>query len=119
MTERRDIGSRLENWGAWARERARGGISPTAAFCDRLRREAMGDLCGPGGNRRRLDDVDAVVIEGAILQLAEMQRLLLKLCYVEQSPPEFVARRCRFKVRDFVSAFRSAQRAVECVAEIS
>lgn len=119
MTERHDIGSRLENWGAWARERARGGISPTAAFCDRLKREAMGDLGGGAGPGKQLDETDAEVIEDAILQLPQQQRRLLKLCYVDQSPPEYVARKCRFPLRDFVSIFRSAQRAAECAAEIS
>lgn len=114
MTERKDIGARLENWGAWARERARGGISPTAVYCDRLRREAMGDMTG-GAGLRRLDDVDAERIEAAVLRLLDGHRRLLKLCYVDQSPPEYVARQCRFRVREFVQRFRHAQREVDRV----
>jgi hypothetical protein len=118
LTERRDIGSRLENWGRWARERAQAGISPTGVYCERLKKAALGDLGRGSDERRKVDEVDAKVMEDAILTLADWQVLLLKLCYVEGSPPEYVARKCRFKVRDFTPIFRSTQRAAECAAEI-
>lgn len=119
MTEHRDIGWRLENWGRWARERVQPGISPTGKYCDQLRRLAVGDLSHVSDERRRMDEQDAAIVEDAILTLKDWQILLLKLCYVTGSPPEYVARKCRFRVQDFVVIFRSTQRLVECAAEIT
>jgi DNA-directed RNA polymerase specialized sigma24 family protein len=114
VTERKDIGARLENWGRWAREVARGGISPTGVYCERMRKAAMGDLAG-GSDRQRVDDADAELIEAAVLRLLDGHRKMLKLCYVDQSPPEYVARKCGFRVREFVERFRHAQFEVERV----
>lgn len=114
MTQRKDIGLRLENWGRWSREFARGGVSPTAVYCDRMRKAALGDL-GGGSDRHPLDEADAQLVEVAVLRLLDGHRKLLKLCYVDQSPPEYVARRCCFRVREFVERFRHAQREVDRV----
>lgn len=119
--ERRDIGSRLENWGRWstANER-RPGKSPTAAFCDRLRLEAEGDTSKGPDERRRIDEADALLIERAMRGLETKQRMLLWWCYIKQAPPEVVCRKTGIPNRpatEFVRVFRAAQEAVEDAAD--
>lgn len=118
MTERRDIGSRLENWARVYRVTHRAGISPTAAFCDHLRREALGEGASP--ERRGPDEADASAIEAGMQHLATRDRLLLYWCYIQQAHPGEVCRKLAIAHRPatvFVNAFRDAQRAIEAIVE--
>jgi hypothetical protein len=118
LTERRDIGSRLENWARVYRDTTRAGISPTGAFCDQLRREAEGEK--PQAERRRVDEADAALLERGMRELETKHRLLLYWCYVRQAMPEVVCRKCSIAHRPatvFITLFRQAQRAIESVVE--
>ncbi|TWI69043.1 hypothetical protein IP91_00108 [Pseudoduganella lurida] len=117
MTERRDIGSRLENWSRWAltRER-RPAASQTGAICDAMRRAAEGSASSTL-ERRTIDEDDAWLLERAMPKLETKHRLMLWWCYIRQAPPEVVCRKTGIPQRpatEFVSAFRQAQAAVEC-----
>lgn len=118
--ERRDIGLRLENWSRWATAGTRTiGVSPTGAYCDRLRREALGDE-PKQGERRQVDEADALLIERAMPKLDTRTRMLLYWCYIKQAQPEVVCRKMSIAHRPatvFVDQFRQAQAAIE--AEIS
>jgi hypothetical protein len=118
LTERRDIGSRLENWARVYRDTTRVGISPTGAFCDQLRREAEGEK--PATERRRLDEADAALIERGMRELETKHRMLLYWCYIRQADPNVVCRRMSIAHRPatvFVNLFRQAQRAIELIVE--
>ncbi len=119
--ERRDIGSRLENWARWNNAGSRTiGVSPTGAYCDRLRREALGDE-PKQGERRTIDETDALLIERAMPKLETRTRMLLYWCYIKQARPEIVCSRIGIPSRpatEFVTAFRDAQAAVERGAEL-
>lgn len=118
MTERRDIGSRLENWARVYRDTTRAGISPTGAYCDQLRREALGEQ--PAPERRRVDEADAALIERSMRELETKHRLMLYWCYIRQVQPEVVCRKLSIAHRPatvFVNLFRQAQRAIETAAE--
>ena len=114
--ERRDIGLRLENWSRWATAGTRTiGVSPTGAYCDRLRREALGDE-PKQGERRQVDEADALLIERAMPKLDTRTRMLLYWCYIKQAQPEVVCRKMSIAHRPatvFVEQFRQAQAAVE------
>lgn len=112
--DRRDIGSRLENWARVYRPQRQIGVSPTGKFCDQLQREAEGER--PGGERRKVDQVDAEAIEHAMRLLSWRDRNMLVLCYIEQKRPEAVCRVLGLSHRPatvFINAFRQAQGAVE------
>lgn len=114
MTERRDIGGRLENWGRVYRTSRPVGVSPTGKFCDQLQREAEGEK--PSGERRKVDEADAHAIELAMRHITRRDRLMLRYCYIDQSRPEEVCRKLSIAHRPatvFVNAFRAAQHAVE------
>lgn len=114
MTERRDIGARLENWARVYRPSRTIGVSPTGAFCDHLKREALGEQ--PTGERRKVDEEDAHAIECAMRHLAPRDRALLRLCYIDQAQPEVVCRKLSIAHRPatvFVGLFRQAQAAIE------
>ncbi|KQQ94981.1 hypothetical protein [Massilia sp. Leaf139] len=116
--ERRDIGSRLENWARVYRDTYRIGISATGAFCDQLRREALGEIGSP--ERRALDDADAEVIELAMRTLETKHRMMIWWCYIKQAHPGEVCRSLSIAHRPvtvFTTAFRAAQLAVEKAAE--
>ena len=118
MTERRDIGSRLENWAKVFRDTTRVGISPTGAYCDQLRREAEGEK--PAPERRKVDEVDAALIERGMRELETKHRMLLWWCYIKQAQPEVVCRKMAIAHRPatvFVNLFRDAQRAIQSVVE--
>lgn len=113
MTERRDIGSRLENWARVYHDNPRPGLSPTAAFCEQLRREAEGDRSAP--ERRKLDEDDAVLIERGMRAIETKHRLMLWWCYIKQAHPGEVCRNMRIPYKPaavFVRAFRDAQDAI-------
>lgn len=99
MTERRDIGSRLENW--------------ARLFCQPRNDAAPYD-------QRAFDVDDALLLDGAMTGLPTAQRCLLWWCYVRQEPAEKVCGRLGIAQRPathFIDAFRAAQQAVE--AEIA
>jgi hypothetical protein len=119
LTERRDIGSRLENWARVYRDTIRQGTSPTAAFCDHLRREAEGDTSA-SPERRKIDEADAHAIERGMRELETKYRLILWWCYIKQAQPEVVCRKVGIAHRPatvFVNLFRQAQAAIESVVE--
>ena len=116
MTERRDIGARLENWARAYRPTRTIGVSATGAFCDRLEREANGEK--PTGERRTVDEQDAHAIEMAMRHLSRRDRLMLRYCYIDQARPEEVCRKLSIAHRPatvFVTVFRQAQAAIELV----
>jgi hypothetical protein len=118
LTERRDIGSRLENWARVFRDTTRAGISPTGAYCDQLRREALGEQ--PTPERRKLDEADAALIERGMRELETKHRMMLYWCYIRQADPNVVCRRMSIAHRPatvFVNLFRQAQRAIESIVE--
>ena len=114
--ERRDIGLRLENWCRWATAGTRTiGVSPTGAYCDRLRREALGDE-PKQGERRQVDEADALLVERAMPKLDTRTRMLLYWCYIKQAQPEVVCRKMSIAHRPatvFVEQLRQAQAAVQ------
>ena len=118
--ERRDIGLRLENWSRWATAGTRTiGVSPTGAYCDRLRREALGDE-PKQGDRRQVDETDALLIERAMPKLDTRTCMLLYWCYIKQAQPEVVCRKMSIAHRPatvFVEQFRQAQAAVQCLLD--
>jgi DNA-directed RNA polymerase specialized sigma24 family protein len=119
LTERRDIGSRLENWARVYQDRPRQGISPTAAYCDQLRREAEGDTSA-SPERRKIDEDDAHAIERGMRELDTKHRLILWWCYIRGAPMEVVCRKVSIAHRPatiFINLFRDAQRAIESVVE--
>lgn len=115
--ERREIGARLENWARWATETDRMiGTSPTAMMIDRAKR-AAGIVEQPTGERRQVDEADALRLERAMRNLSEQHRLLLWWCYIRQAQPEVVCRKMSIAHRPatvFIDFFRQAQAAVEC-----
>ena len=118
MTERRDIGSRLENWARVYHDRPRPGLSPTAKFCDQLRREAEGEQAQ--AKRRKVDQEDAARIEAGMRLLETKHRRMLYHCYILQDRPEAVCRKLSLAHRPatvFVNAFRQAQGAIESAAK--
>jgi hypothetical protein len=118
LNERRDIGSRLENWSRCYRDTYRAGISPTAAFCDRLRREAEGE--GASVERRKVDEVDAELLERGMRKLSTPHRMILWWCYIKQAQPEIVCRKMAIAHKPatvFIDKFREAQRAIESIVE--
>lgn len=118
MTEqRRDIGSRLENWARVYRPTRTIGVSATGKFCDQLQREAEGEKSS--GERRKADEADAHAIELAMRHITRRDRLLLRYCYIDQSRPEEVCRKLSIAHRPatvFVTVFRQAQAAVDLMA---
>lgn len=114
MTQRKDIGLRLENWARWATAySSRGADCMTGAICESLRRAALGDVWSGHEVRDRIDSRDAERIQLAMPKIDQADRWLLHWCYIKQERPEVVARLCRFPIREFVQRFRAAQRAVE------
>lgn len=114
--DRREIGARLENWSRWATERERDiESSPTARMIDRAKREA-GIIEERTGERRDIDEHDALRLEQAMRHLTTQHRMLLWWCYIRQAQPEVVCRKMSIAHRPatlFVDMFRQAQGAVE------
>ena len=117
--ERREIGLRLENWARWATETDRTiGSSGTAKMIDRAKREA-GIVEERSGERRNVDEADALLLERAMRDLATDHRMLLWWCYIRQAQPEVVCRKLSIAHRPatvFINLFRQAQAAVEALA---
>lgn len=118
--DRREIGARLENWSRWATERERDiESSPTARMIDRAKREA-GIIEERTGERRDIDEHDALRLEQAMRHLTTQHRMLLWWCYIRQAQPEVVCRKMSIAHRPatlFVDMFRQAQGAVESLAD--
>lgn len=114
--DRRDIGARLENWARWATECERDiASSPTARMIDRAKR-AAGIVEERTGERRDVDDHDALRLEQAMRHLTTQHRMLLWWCYIRQAQPEVVCRKMTIAHRPatvFIDLFRQAQGAVE------
>jgi len=95
LTERKDIGWRLENWARWATARGRRGADcMTGAICDSMRRSALGDVWSGHEVSAGIDAKDASRIQMAMPRIPIAQRVLLNWCYIEQARPEVVARKC-------------------------
>lgn len=121
MTQRKDIGARLESWARWATARAsRGADSMTGAVCERMRRAALGDVWSGHDVQETPDERDAIAIERGMRELPTDQRLLLWWCYIRQAPPEVICRKLSIPVRPasvFVAQFRAAQAAIEQIVD--
>lgn len=118
MTERKDIGTRLENWGRWCTARAgRGADCMTGAICESMRKAALGNVWSGHDQRDATDEQDAVLIERGMRDLPDAQRLLLWWCYIKQQHPGYVARKLSFPVAEFVERFRAAQEAIEDIVD--
>jgi hypothetical protein len=93
--ERRDIGSRLENWGRLY-HRHDGAHQPR--------------------ERRTFDQDDAQLVDRCMSVLPMLQRSLLWWCYVHRETPDQVCRRLGIAHRPalhFIESFRLAQTAIE------
>ncbi|MFK3738966.1 hypothetical protein [Massilia sp. TN1-12] len=113
------IHERLQNWARWANAKERFiARSATAAFCDRLKKEA-GLLESFSDERRRMDDEDAYLIELSLFHLRGTQKAILRMHYVEGRAWQPIMRVLQFPVRRelFESLLRTAQAAVELMVE--
>jgi hypothetical protein len=123
VTERKDIGARLEAWARWATSRTRGGADcMTGAVCEGMRRAELGDVWSGHTVRDNLDDdtADAIRIQRGMVHLSLQHRLVLNWTYIEQARPEVVCRMCNIPVRpisEFVRIFRDAQAAIEDIVD--
>lgn len=125
MTERKDIAVRLENWAKWVSAgslRRGGGECMTGVVCERMRRNALGDVWSGHEVREPTDHdpVDAKRIQQAMPHIELRHRFMLQYTYVNGHPPEMVCRLLRIPVRpisEFVKAFRDAQTAIEKVID--
>lgn len=116
MNDRRDIGSRLENWARWATLTSGpvAAASQTGAICERLRKAELGSA-GSNDERRKIDEDDALLLEMGMRKLKTFDRLLLWWCYIDQARPEVVCRKLsipRQPPSEFVRLFRTAQGAI-------
>lgn len=122
MTEREDIGLRLENWARWATARgSRGADCMTGAICEGMRKAALGNVWSGHEVRDQIDEPDAMRIEVGMRQLAVQHRLMLHWCYIVQARPEVVCRKLSIAVRPasvFVTLFREAQEAIEEATDV-
>ena len=121
VTERKDIGSRLEQWARWCLSRPhRGADSMTGAICESMRKAALGNVWSGHDVRDPVDEADAVAIEKAMRKLPVPQRLLLHWCYIEKARPEVICRKLSIPSRpasEFTDRFQAAQEAIEDLVE--
>jgi len=116
QVERRSIGRRLENWGAWANMGSRGGSGAdcmTGVICDNMRRNAVGELHPPAPVNDRIDIPDAETINRAITKIPEIHRWVLHWTYVVCAKPWGVAGACGFPTREYGIRLGDAQAAIE------
>ena len=119
QVERRSIGRRLENWGAWANAgptRGGGADNMTAVICENMRRHAVGELHPPAPVNERIDVVDAERINRAFVKLPEIHRGVLHWTYVVCAKPWAVAGACGFPTREYGVRLGDAQAAIENAA---
>ena len=72
----------------------------------------------PTGDRRKLDEKDSHAIEVAMRHLSRRDRLMLRCCYIAQERPKAVCRKLSVAHRPgavFMTVFRQAQAAIECL----
>ena len=121
MTERKDIGWRLENWARFQNGRQSGGANcMTGAICDDMRKNS--GLVHQGHDvRDALDKTDAMRIEFGMRSLEKQHRLMLYWCYIKNARPEKVCRELSIPVRPssiFVELFRDAQYEIEQIVDM-
>jgi hypothetical protein len=119
QVERRSIGRRLENWGAWANagpSRGGGADNMTAVICENMRRHAVGELHPPAPVNDRIDVLDAERINRAFIKLPEIHRGVLHWTYVVCAKPWAVAGACGFPTREYGVRLGDAQAAIENAA---
>jgi len=125
VTEKKDIGKRLENWSLWCRTsgaRGRGADCMTGAVCERMRRASLGDVWSGHtvDECHNLDERDAMLIERGMRELMTLHRLMLYWTYIEMARPEIVCRKVSLPARPasvFVDTFRAAQGAIELAVD--
>jgi hypothetical protein len=118
LVERRSIGRRLENWGAWNNMGSRSGGGAdcmTGVICESMRRHAVGELHPPGAVNDRIDIPDAEAINRAITKIPEIHRWVLHWTYVVCSKPWGVAGACGFPTSEYGVRLGDAQAAIEAV----
>lgn len=116
QVERRSIGRRLENWGAWANAASsRGGGSDvmTAVICENMRRNAVGELHPPAPVNDRIDTTDAERINRAFVRLSAIHRGVLHWTYIVGAKPWAIAGACGFPSREYGVRLGDAQAAIE------
>lgn len=125
------IKQRLENWGKCQHGGAGGGVMRTketrsghggggyqcmtGVVCNMMKMAANGPA-GSSRNRSNLDHHDAAVIERAWVRLPIRPKMMLRLCYVLNSSPEYICRTLNIRRRpaaDFIEELRLAERAIE------
>lgn len=120
LVERRSIGRRLENWGAWANMDNRGGRGGsdcmTGIICESMRRHAVGELGPAAPVNDRIDVVDAERINLAITKIVEAHRWVLHWTYVVCAKPWGVAGACGFPTSEYKTRLEEAQAAIEIAA---
>ena len=120
QVERRSIGRRLENWGAWANFLGNRGSSGadcmTGVICESMRRHAVGELHPPAPVNDRVDIPDAEAINRAITRIPEIHRWVLHWTYVVCAKPWGVAGACGFPTREYWIRLGDAQAAIEAAA---
>jgi hypothetical protein len=122
LTERRDIGSRLENWARWATLTSGpiAAASQTGAICERLRKAELGSA-GGSDERRKIDEDDALLLELAMRKLKTFDRLLLWWCYIDQARPEVICRKLsipRNPATEFIRLLRNAQITIDNIVSV-
>jgi hypothetical protein len=117
QVERRSIGRRLENWGAWANmDNRRGGSGSdcmTGVICDAMRRHAAGVIGPPAAVNDRIDVSDAEMINLGITRITEEHRWVLHWTYVVCAKPWGVAGACGFPTNEYGARLLAAQEAIE------
>jgi hypothetical protein len=115
--ERRNIESRLENWAKWIEDDSqRPGMCSLGRHLDRMEKAEKGSAVG-SGERRKVDEVDGLLVARAMIRITFDQRRLLGLKFVDDKREPFIAALLRFHPRDFDSKFFEACTAIEAALE--
>lgn len=113
------IRRRLDNWAKCMKTgRGGGGRSPTAIFCDRLKKEKLGLVCAR--TDPELDPVDAELVSEAVELLPWRERQLLKWHYLEKGNPAPICRKLGIKLwpaRHLSDEVTAAEHAVEKILD--
>lgn len=122
---------RLENWGKCQKGGAGGVMSAketrsrsayggsgytcmTGVVCNIMKLAANGPA-GSSRGRSQLDHHDAAVIERAWVRLPIRPKMMLRLCYVLNSSPDYICRTLKIRRRpaaDFIEELRLAELAI-------
>lgn len=130
MTAATPLKQRLENWGKCQKGGAGGVMSAketrgpsmggggggcmTDMVCNIMKMAANGPA-GSSRSRSNLDHHDAAVIERAWVRLPIRPKMMLRLCYVLNSSPEYICRAMKIRRRPaayFVEELRLAELAI-------